>query len=258
VPYQSHPLDGWNGLPTSLLADVDAADLVMLASPNNPTGMAFAEAEIRRLIERGCHVLLDQTYVDFAGGASVEARYWLDVCERVLLFRSFSKGFGLAGLRIGCVLGDPDLIARLRSRRAYVSVDRLAVEAILGVLEEEPDFPIQLASRTAVQRRALITVLRSSGLFESVLDSVASFVLAICASEAATRKLRDQLRDEAGVLVASGDAFGVGRGLRFSVPDDAGLTRVEDALRTIRDGQRRIDDDELARHSRQPEWQPLL
>ena len=89
--------------------------------------------------------MLDQTYVDFCADApGVE---WLAEHPKLLVFRSFSKAYGLAGLRIGALIGEQQLIGRLRARQAYLTISGLAAEALIGALESDADFPLPPRAR---------------------------------------------------------------------------------------------------------------
>jgi len=226
-------LDGWDGIPHALLAAASPGRLVILASPNNPTGMLFRERDLLALLERGCHVLIDHTYADFAGMSRTMSGSWLDRSDRVLVFRSFSKSFALAGLRVGCLLGSPALIQKLSSRQPFLSVDRLAVEVVSAVIEDDPEFPARLAARIIPLRELLTNMLRESGLFVSVLDSASNFVLAICRQSQDAVLVRDLLLDEARILVGLGDLFGVPEAVRITVTDEVGLARLREGLEVI-------------------------
>lgn len=230
---------GWE-ISEELLESAGPGRVVMLASPNNPVGRQFPQEALERILEAGCHLLLDETYADFAArapGLELLARH-----PRLLLFRSFSKSFGLGALRVGCLLGEESTMARLRARQPYYPLDRLAAEALIAALEHDPEFPAQLATRIEPLRRRLIAELRGSGLFDRVFESDANFVLATCAEPELARRVQALLLEEAGILVASAAPFGVPAGLRISVGNEEAIQSLRDALRTINDVLRRERD----------------
>ena len=157
--------------------------LVILASPNNPCGTPLPEADLRRVLEAGLTVAVDEAYVEYAlhsGGASVvplTARY-----PRLIVFRTFSKWAGLAGLRAGFGVFPPALAdALLRIKQPY-NLNRaaeLAMRAALGVRGElQAQAAVVVAEREAMLRDfAALTWLRP-------YPSTANFLL--CEVEGAT------------------------------------------------------------------------
>jgi histidinol-phosphate aminotransferase len=105
-------------------------DVTLIASPNNPTGTSFARTSLRRLAEI-CDrpLLLDEAYAEFAGPGQIEL---LRDCPNLLLFRTFSKAYGLPGIRIGYALGSPRLLRRLERIQSPYSVSTFGVVAALS------------------------------------------------------------------------------------------------------------------------------
>lgn len=204
-----------HALPRELLGAVTDGRLVMLASPNNPTAKAFLPQSLRALLWRSAYLLLDETYADFCAHApGIE---WLTEHPRLLVFRSFSKAYGLAGLRIGCLVGEERLIARLRARQAYLTTSGLAAEALIGALESDADFPRRHAREVGALRAELIARLRAMELFERVHDSETNFVFVTCASPAEATSIRETLAARWNVIVASTTPLGAPAGLRIGV-----------------------------------------
>jgi histidinol-phosphate aminotransferase len=220
-----------HALPRELLGAVTAGRLVMVASPNNPTANTFAPQALRALLWRSAYLLLDETYADFC--ATAPGKGWLAEHPNLLVFRSFSKAYGLAGLRIGCLVGEEQLIGRLRARQAYLTTSGLAAEALIGALESDPDFPSRHAREVCALREALIARLRAVELFERVHDSETNFVFVRCASAAQAAWIRETLaaRD---VIVASTAPLGEPAGLRIGVSLQGDADRLIDGLTAIK------------------------
>jgi histidinol-phosphate aminotransferase len=202
-------------IPATTLETIAPGDVVFVASPSNPTGHRFRDAVLRSLIALRATVMLDETYADFASNAP--GLRWLGRNPRFVVFRSFSKAFGLAGLRIGCLVGPAEIVGELGSRKPFYSVDSLALEAVCGVLEEDRDFPRRLAEATCRLRSQLAGRLRALPLFDSVSDTEANFVLARCGEDAQARWLAAVLASDFGILVAYTGQFGLPGGLRITV-----------------------------------------
>jgi histidinol-phosphate aminotransferase len=150
---------------------------IIFPNPNAPTGMALPLAEIERLLEANPQsvVVIDEAYVDF--GAQTAAGL-IDRYPQLLVIRTLSKAWALAGLRVGYALGHPDLIEALsRVKDSFNSypLDRLALagaEAALG----DTEWLAQTCARIISSRAHLTAGLQARG-FE-VLPSQANFVFA--------------------------------------------------------------------------------
>ena len=121
--------------------------LIYLCNPNNPFGI-ISRAEILDLITKTeAIVVVDETYIDFDGESVVN-----DIKTRpnLVVLRSFSKSFSIAGLRIGYVIADREVIQKINKIKLYFNVSTVAVEVAKILLEEEEYF---LKLRTAIKGR---------------------------------------------------------------------------------------------------------
>jgi histidinol-phosphate aminotransferase len=108
--------------------------VVFLTNPNNPTGVSMPLGDIREISRRvpaGAIVFVDEAYAEFAGESFIPE---LDAFPNVVVGRTFSKAFGLAGLRIGCLVGAPDTVDPIRRAVPVYSVSVAAVAAIQAAL----------------------------------------------------------------------------------------------------------------------------
>jgi len=166
VPY---PVDF--SLPPAL-ADVEAK-LTFLCHPNAPTGIAHPLDQIEALAQKVRGVLVvDEAYVDFgaASALSLVHRY-----PHVVVLRSFSKSFSLAGLRVGLAFGRPELIHELLKVKDSYNVDRLSIAAAVAALEDYAWMQRNVEKIRATRSR-LIAALQRFGYF--VYESQTNFVLA--------------------------------------------------------------------------------
>lgn len=109
------PLDGRFDLDVEALAEAaDGAPLVFVCSPNNPTGNLLSADRILAILDRTAAVVaVDEAYIEFADGRSLADRAGLPGSERLVVIRTLSKAWGLAGLRTGYLVGAPPLVALL-------------------------------------------------------------------------------------------------------------------------------------------------
>jgi histidinol-phosphate aminotransferase len=113
----------------------DPARLKFIVNPNSPTGTWVDASEVEKVVEVSRGVLvLDEAYVDFAPNDLVSL---LPRHRNLLILRTFSKSYALAGLRIGFALGSPELIAALDSVKDSYNLDRLAIVAAVAAIEDE-------------------------------------------------------------------------------------------------------------------------
>ena len=124
------PLDHGERLPGGLIAA--PWDACFLPSPNPPLGTAFPLDDLRRLAEKGRLVVLDGAYIDFAEEQDQEEL--IEAYPNVVLTRSFSKGWGLAGLRLGYAVGDARMIETINKLRDIYNVNRITQAAGLAAL----------------------------------------------------------------------------------------------------------------------------
>ncbi|HKB12709.1 MAG TPA: histidinol-phosphate transaminase [Vicinamibacterales bacterium] len=110
--------------------------VVFLTNPNNPTGVAIPLEAIRavaRQVPGGAVVFVDEAYAEFAGETFIPE---LDAFPNVIVGRTFSKAFGLAGLRIGCMVGAPETMYPIRQAIPVYSVNIAAVAAVQAALAD--------------------------------------------------------------------------------------------------------------------------
>ena len=110
--------------------------VVFVTNPNNPTGVDMPLEAIRaiaRRVPQDAVVFVDEAYAEFAGVSFIPD---LDAFPNVIVGRTFSKAFGLAGLRIGCLMGAPETLDPVRQAIPVYSVNIAAAVAILAALED--------------------------------------------------------------------------------------------------------------------------
>jgi histidinol-phosphate aminotransferase len=169
-------------LPSLLRSIVRRTRLVILASPHNPTGL-LVRAGARTMIldkarQRGALVLLDETYAGFSG--SWAGRLVLRH-RNLVVVGSFSKFFGLAGLRLGYILACPEVLAELRKVLPPYSVNAAAIKAGQAALRAAA-YQAGIRAKTAAEMRYLRAGLKRLGL--RTLPSAANFLLADVGQEA--------------------------------------------------------------------------
>jgi histidinol-phosphate aminotransferase len=222
------PIDG--GVDELLAAVTDSTRVVALASPNDPTGELLPTSELERLLAalpQHVGVLLDESLVEFADDQPTDASLaLLERHPRLLVFRSFSKAWGLAGLRCGYAIGGPGSEELLAELEPDLGVSEISQAGALETLRSCSDLLAKRVRRVARERVRLTTALRQRDL--EVADSQANFLWVahptIDGGELAARLARS------GIIVAAGDALGEPRHVRISIHDEAASTRLLSAI----------------------------
>lgn len=169
------------------------ADAYFVPSPNNPTGAAFPREAFEALIDRvSVPVVIDEAYAEFA---RQDYRGLAGRGGRGIVTRTFSKAYGLPGIRVGYAIGPAALIGRLRAIRMPYNLSSWSERVALAALED-PSFPQRVVAAVESQRGPLFEALRSAGW--PVWPSRANFLLV--GPLPAARKIWEGLR-EGGIYV---------------------------------------------------------
>jgi histidinol-phosphate aminotransferase len=146
--------------------------LIYVASPDNPTGVTMPREDVHRLLESGAIVVLDEAYAEFDGaGLVAEAAH----TPRLLVVRTMSKAFGLAGLRVGYAVGAPELLGPIARLRPPYRVGRLSEALAVRALTRDPAWMRSRARRIVALRERMLDALEALGF--ALPRSRANFVL---------------------------------------------------------------------------------
>ncbi|OLT13275.1 hypothetical protein BJF78_22360 [Pseudonocardia sp. CNS-139] len=204
------------------------ADLVVVGNPANPTGVLYPAADVRALAAPGRVLLVDEAFADAVPGEPETLAG--DRLPGLLVLRSLTKTWALAGLRAGYALGSPDLLARLAAPRPHWPVSTLALEAVIAcsapaAVAEGRAAAARLAAARAEQAARLAAV---PGV--TVLPGTAPYLL-LCLPAGHGPRVRAALRAD-GIAVRRGDTFpGLGPDhVRVAVRPAEQVTRLVDAL----------------------------
>lgn len=190
--------------------DVDAAvtrleqgdvDVVILTSPNNPTGCCTSVEDIRRILDASdALVLVDEAYIEFAPEKTCRAL--LDEYENLIILHTFSKAYSSAGVRLGYYLGAASVIKEFTKVRQAYSVDSLSQVVGEEVTKNRDLFQSQIATILSERERLLAELAQLPGV--DVRPTDANFILVTLPAAATVWK---RLYDEHSVLVrnVSGD-----------------------------------------------------
>jgi histidinol-phosphate aminotransferase len=211
VPLRDHRYD----LDAMLEAIGPRTKLVYVCHPNNPTGTMNSRAELDAYFDAvPDHVLtvLDQAYYEYIDDPEyVDGLEYLKAGRRAVVLRTFSKIYGLAGLRVGYAVGPAEIVTAIAKVRRAFDVNTFAQAAALASLDQSEE----LARRRAVNAEGLVQlekIMREHGLEPPA--SVANFLFAEVGED--SRPLFEQLLHE-GVIVRPAGGFGAPGAIRVTV-----------------------------------------
>jgi histidinol-phosphate aminotransferase len=164
---------------------------ILISNPNNPTGTGLSLAAIETILARAPHaaVLIDEAYYEFSG---VTALHEIGRIPNLFVSRTFSKVFGMAGLRLGCLFSQPRNIEFLHKAQSPYSVNSLAALAAQTAVEDT-DYIRDYVAEVLASREMLCAGFDKLGI--TYIPSAANFVLGRFGSRAL--EVRDRLRDQA-------------------------------------------------------------
>ena len=165
--------------------------LIFLNTPNNPTGQEIPRRALRDVIDAAPQalVLVDEAYIEFGSDSFLDE---LPRHRNAIVGRTFSKAYGLAGMRIGCLIAHPETLAPVRSVIPLLNLNAIAVAAVQAALADERFLPAYTAQVNESKQR-LYEACRRLGL--EFWPSAANFVL-VCVG--------DRVQDVIAALAARG------------------------------------------------------
>jgi histidinol-phosphate aminotransferase len=223
IPYRPPALDfPLNELLSAITARTRA---VLIANPNNPTGTAIGLETIEQILSQAGHaaVLIDEAYFEFFG---VTAIHLIDRYPNLFVSRTFSKVYGMAAMRMGCVFSRKDNVQFLHKAQSPYSVNMLAAMAAEAAVSDSEYIRNYVAEALAARE------LLRAGLEKLKIAQVASsanFILAYFGDRAV--EIRDALREKA--ILVRDRSYEIPGGVRITVGTREQTRRVLEELERI-------------------------
>jgi histidinol-phosphate aminotransferase len=215
-----------------LAACTEATRLVFIANPNNPTGTMIGLAELERLAEGlppQALLVLDGAYAEYVEGYDGGAEL-VDRRDNVVMTRTFSKLYGLGGLRIGWGYGPAHVIDVLNRVRGPFNISQAALNAAEAAIRDRV-YIEHCRAENARWRGWLADALAEIGVPSDV--SCANFVLARFANQAEAEACDDYLKTQ-GLIVRRVAGYNLPQCLRITVGDESACRRVVHAVRQFK------------------------
>ncbi|PZO81703.1 MAG: pyridoxal phosphate-dependent aminotransferase [Mesorhizobium amorphae] len=204
--------------------------LVYLANPDNPMGSwwdAASVMEFARALPADALLLLDEAYGEFAPPGTLPPSDWFQ--PNVLRLRTFSKAYGLAGLRLGYAFGDPAITGAFDKVRNHFGVNRMAQAAGVAALADTA-YLAEVTGLVSAARERIGGIARQNGL--TPLPSATNFVAIDCGADGTFALAVLQALADEGVFVRKPMAPGLDRCIRVSVGPESELDVFAEALPT--------------------------
>ncbi len=207
----------------------ERARVIVLNSPNNPTGSVLPADGVERILsETRAFVVCDDAYQEFGGPSAVPL---LGRSSRLVVLRTFSKAMGAAGLRFGVGLAHPEVTAELAKGKLPYNVNAVTLAAASILLREGPVLAERTRRIVATRERFLPKLAAIPGIM--VYPTAANFVLIRCVGRPA-REVFQRLYDDHGILVRDvSNAGELAECLRISIGTDDDMDAVVLALAEI-------------------------
>ncbi len=216
--------------PQSLLALAQAenAKLLYFANPDNPMGTVWPATEVERLIAavpETCMLLLDEAYIEFAPGGTAPAS---DTTRKNLLrFRTFSKAHGMAGIRVGYVIGEPAMIAAFDKIRNHFGISRISQAGAIAAIRDHA-WVAHVNAEVSKARARICEIAQAHGL--AALPSATNFVTIDCGRDGMfARAIVDGLLQH-GIFIRMPGVAPLNRCIRISCGQSSDLDRLSEAL----------------------------
>ncbi len=217
----------------------ESCDAILLANPQNPSGILFSREALLRIVEtasqRNIFVLLDEAFIDYCPETSLARE--IDRFPNLIVFRSVTKFFGMAGMRVAYAVANPELCKRLQESIAPWSVTSLASLAA-GVAVRDEAYARETIALNRVRREQMHAAIAALGIH--IYPSAANFLLLRLPSSMNCQQLWERLiREHRVVLRNCSNYEGLGEGhLRAAVRTEAENERLIAALKhEIKSGQ---------------------
>jgi histidinol-phosphate aminotransferase len=200
--------------------------LVIICSPNNPTGTTISKDEIRRMLQKAPLVMLDEAYVEFTDTSMSNL---VREHENLIVLRTFSKAFALAGLRVGYGIAQPELIREALKIKPPHSVNILAQKAAVAALEDQ-DY---MKSSVLEIKRLKEDLFNKLSKFEEVIiyPSEANFLLMTLKTGDAKSIIHHL--EKKGVIVRGCKGFGLPNSIRVTIGTEQENTEFLRALKDV-------------------------
>lgn len=208
----------------------DKTKVIFISNPNNPTGTFFSNGEIKdfvKKVESGVLIIIDEAYIEYIDKSFAEETDMRDF-PNVLVLRTFSKVYGLAGLRVGYGLGHKDLVSLMDRVREPFNVNSLSLAGALAALKDK-EYVGKVVAANEAGKNYLYSAFKKLGM--TFIETGANFIL-VKLSGQKSAGISEKLLD-AGVIVRPMDRFGYSDMIRITIGTHNENVKLVKALKKV-------------------------
>lgn len=204
---------------------------VYIANPNNPTGTYITQNQYQKLLDNlpeNVFLIMDEAYAEYAEDVEDFPQAIVNRKKNIIVLRTFSKAYGLAGFRVGYAIADKDIVEQLLKVKLTFEPTTLGQYAALAALKDQ-DF-IKKSVRTVKEGRKKLYYFFDEHHMNYVKSISNSVLLILKSSEEAKRITNDLLKQ--GVIVRQTGAFGLPQCIRITIGTPKEMVHFEEIFRT--------------------------
>ena len=176
----------------------DEASLILLCNPNNPFGLMTKDEEIGIIKNAKGMVAIDESYIDFAGETLINE---INNYKNLMVFRGFAKGFGLAGIRVGYIVANKEIIEKLKNRIVMFPVAQSSMDIALKVIDM--DYRKELVAKISARRERMEKFFVEKGF--KIIPTLINKVILKFENEEIAKEYFDYLKEnEIFVIIGNG------------------------------------------------------
>jgi histidinol-phosphate aminotransferase len=228
APYVSDREDPFSLL---ALADAENAKIIYFANPDNPMGTCHPAADVQTLIDAtpdDVMLMLDEAYGEFAPAGTMPS---LDVTRKNLLrFRTFSKAYGMAGMRVGYCVGHADVISAFDKIRNHFGMNRISQAAAIAALGDHAWLSF-VKHEVTKSRERIYRIAKANGF--KAIPSATNFVAIDCGGDGANAKAIVDGLLKHGIFIRMPGVAPLNRCIRVSCGKESDLKQLETALPVV-------------------------
>lgn len=209
-----------------ILDNVPPGSVLYLSNPNNPTGRLMSTQDISKLLKSGINLLLDEAYIEFSNGSSAEL---ISRHDNIVIFRTFSKAFGMAGLRLGYILTSVSNCRTVGKVRNPKEINSVALAAGASLLKETACLDARIGE-IILERQRLIKKFNAHKPYIEVFTSEANFVVI---KSPCIKKIIQRLNEKKILVRDRSNMHGLSNCMRVTIGDPASMQRFSESFLEI-------------------------